>query len=288
MAKRNISKKGSGALYSPFVLIAVFLSLSSCLPEPLDVSGVPAVKKEIVVASQVLPNGGVLVLLTKTMGALDASDSSDPEDLLNEIAVNDATVILSGPNGTDTLRFYENGIYAGYDISFAEGETYDLYIESQSLGAASASTTLKAQIPFKDVETELYNNYDDTLTYVSYSFVDPPQKNWYMISVQEIELEDLSENIIDPPGYTLLLLDSAFNGEPYSGQFVVYPRDYDPGDTIAVTLSNISEEYYEFMQMRMDNRFSFIEFIGEPINYPSNIEGGRGYFNMYIPDVQTQ
>lgn len=289
MMDRTIkSKKRALQINSLSGLIVVFLLFSSCLPEPLDISGIPEVKKEIVVASQVLPNGRLLVLLTQTMGALDASYDSDPEVLLNGIAVNDATVILSRPGGTDTLLFYDNGVYAGDSILFKKGATYDLYINSASLGTATASTTLLDQIDFKETEIELlYDTYDDTLAYISYSLLDPPQKNWYMISVKEIQREELSEDILNPPGYTLLFTDSGFIEESYSGQFVVYPRNYLPGDTVAVSLSNISEEYYEFMKMRIDNRFSFIEFIGEPINYPSNVIGGRGYFNMYIPDIRT-
>jgi hypothetical protein len=57
------------------------------------------------------------------------------------------------------------------------------------------------------------------------------------------------------------------------------------GDTIAVSLSNINEEYYRFMKLRIDNRLSFVEFISEPVNYPSNVIGGKGYFNLYLPDV---
>jgi hypothetical protein len=107
-----------------------------------------------------------------------------------------------------------------------------------------------------------------------------------MINVQEVEQEDFLENLLNPRAYTILLPDDEFNGGSYAERFRVFPRDYEPGDTIAVSLSNISEEYFEFMQLRIDNRFSLVEFISEPVNYPSNIVGGRGYFNLYVPDVR--
>jgi hypothetical protein len=40
------------------------------------------------------------------------------------------------------------------------------------------------------------------------------------------------------------------------------------------------------MKLRIDNRFSLVEFVSEPVNYPSNVAGGKGYFNLYIPDVR--
>ena len=107
-----------------------------------------------------------------------------------------------------------------------------------------------------------------------------------MINVQEVEREDIIENLLNPRAFTILLPDDEFNGSPYGERFTVFPRDYQPGDTIAVSLSNISQAYYDFMKLRMDNRFSLVEFMSEPVDYPSNVVGGRGYFNLYVPDVR--
>lgn len=269
-------------------ILLLLLASSSCLPDPLEVDDIPALKSEIVVASQIIPGQGMVVLLTKTIGALEASEDSDPEELLKQIAVDDAIVIISGPNSVDTLDFIESGLYGGYDISFVDGVDYDLSVSSVSLGNVTASTTMMSQILFETAEAELYyNEFDDTLAYISYSFKDPAQQNYYMINVQEVEQEDLVENILNPRAYTLLFKDSTANEQVYKNQFLAYPRDYAPGDTIALSLSNITDEYYEFMKFRLDNRYSFLEFIGEPINYPSNVVGGRGFFNLYVPDVRT-
>jgi hypothetical protein len=80
--------------------------------------------------------------------------------------------------------------------------------------------------------------------------------------------------------------DINFNGRIHQETFRVFPRDFIPGDTIAVSLSNISKDYYDFIELRLDNRFSFVEYLSEPVNYPSNVKGGRGFFNLYIPDVK--
>jgi hypothetical protein len=81
--------------------------------------------------------------------------------------------------------------------------------------------------------------------------------------------------------------DEEFDGIGIKEMFRVFPRDYEPGDTIAVSISNISEPYYEFMKLRQDNRFNFIEYLSEPLNYPTNVKGGRGFFNLYKPDFRT-
>lgn len=263
------------------------LLLASCLPDPLEVTNIPAVKPEIVVSSQIIPDEGLVVLLTKTIGALDASNDSDPEELLAQIAVRDAVVMIQGPQGEYVLDSLGDGLYGGIAIPFNEGEQYTLTINSASLGKVEATTTVFPQIQFDFVDAKLYyNQYNDTLAEVSYAIQDPLDENHYMINVQEVEREDFVENLINPRAFTELVKDTDFNGGRYQRSFRVFPRNYDPGDTIAVSLSNISDEYFEFIQLRLDNRFSFVEFLGEPLNYPTNVIGGRGFFNLYIPDVR--
>src|SRR5688572_1437364 len=94
-----------------YFLIGSTIVVSACLPEPLDVKGIPVVKPEIVVSTQIIADQSVVVLLTKSFGALDASDDSDPEDLLQQIAIDDATVTIAGPQGIYELERLENGLY---------------------------------------------------------------------------------------------------------------------------------------------------------------------------------
>jgi len=264
------------------------LMLCGCIPDPLDVKGVPEVKPQIVVSSQIIPDESVVVFLTRTFSALDADENSDPEILLSQIAVNDAVVIIAGPSGRDTLQSLDNGVYGGVFIPFADGEEYQLYVRSESLGVVTATTTVKPQISFEDIETELHlNGYGDTLAQITYTLKDPTGANWYMLNVQEVEREDFQENLLNPRAFTRLVEDDDFDGNDFSEMFRVFPRDYAPGDTIAVSLSNISDEYFAFMQLREDNRFNLVEYLGEPVNYPSNVMGGKGFFNLYIPDVRT-
>jgi hypothetical protein len=227
------------------------------------------------------------VLLTKTFGALDASDDSDPEELLDQIAVNDAVVTIKGPLGEYELESLDNGLYGGLVIPFQGGESYELHVNSESLGEVHAVTTVKPLVSFDDIKAELFfNGYDDTLAQITYKLSDRLEENWYMLNVQEVEREDVVENLINPRAFTRLIDDKEFNGEIHEETFRVFPRDFIPGDTIAVTISNISKEYYDFMELRIDNRYSFVEYLSEPVNYPTNVVGGKGFFNLYVPDVE--
>jgi hypothetical protein len=280
-------KKERFANFTSVCTVAAMLLGVSCIPDPLEVESVPKARVEMVVSSQIIPDQTLVVLVTKTFGALDASNDSDPAKLLDVIAVNDALVTIEGTNGRDTLLFLGNGAYGGLFIPFKPREVYHLHIKSVELGEVYATTEVKPKVDFANIDAELfYNGFNDTLAQVTYSFSDAPEKNWYMINVQEVEQEDFIANLLNPRAFTFVVSDDEFNGASYSERFRVFPRDYQPGDTIAISLSNISEEYYNFMKLRIDNRLSLVEFVSEPINYPSNVVGGKGYFNLYVPDVR--
>src|SRR5687768_5577824 len=209
------------------VLSLLVLVVLGCLPDPLDVDGIPVVKPQIVVSTQIVPDESLVVLLTKTFGALDANEESDPDELLAQIAVDDAIVVITGPSSTDTLLSIGSGIYGGVSIPFAAGEVYHLYVRSESLGEVTSTTTVMEQVSFDGIEAELYvSNPSDTLAQVTYAFIDPAGKNYYMLNVQEVEREDLVQNILNPGAFTKLLLDDEFEGERYQETFRVFTRDY--------------------------------------------------------------
>jgi hypothetical protein len=202
--------------------------------------------------------------------------------------VTDATVTIRYGSDIDTLLSLGNGFYGGVFIEFEPGLDYTLDVESETLGHVTSTTQAKPKISFRDLAAELYyDNFDDTLAQVTYRLDDPrEEKNWYMLNVFKVDREELRDNVLNPREYIRLKDDLEFNGRQYIEAFRVFPREFSSGDTLAIYLSNISEEYFDFIQLRLDNRFSLVEFISEPLNYPSNVEGGKGYFNLYIPDIR--
>lgn len=260
----------------------------ACLPDPLEVRNIPVVKPEIVVNTQIVPDGSLVVFLTKTFGALDASNDSDPFDLVRAISVDDALVILEGPDSKDTLLFLGNGIYGGINLSLLPGDEYMLHVNSATLGSVEATTTVSPQVYFESLSLERYfNGFDDTLVQMSYVIEDPAVKNQYMINVQRFSLRGgIAAQLLGPHVYTKLIDDTEYDGTVIADTLRATPRDYAPGDTVAVFLSNIHQSYYDFMKLRLNNRVGFVEFISEPVNYPSNVKGGRGFFNLHIPDIR--
>src|SRR5688572_30493164 len=162
----------------------IFFTLVSCIPDPLLVDGIPQLKSKIVVSTQMAPNQTVVIFLTKSIGALDASGDSDIEALLEQITINDAQVIIYNDSFTDTLAFTGNGLYASASIDFIEGEEYNLSVESPTMGSVTASTHVREQVQFESMEGNIYDTGYDTLAEIRYSFNDPAGRNYYMVNVQ--------------------------------------------------------------------------------------------------------
>ena len=273
-------------IYSILWLMVVVMMMIRCLPEPLDIDELPKLEPKIVVSSQIIPGNGLVIFLSKSIGALDAGNDSDPEDLLQQIAIDDAQVILTGGEQSDTLQNLANGLYGGINTNWQEGRSYTLLITSPTMGSVKATTQVLSTVRFDRISARVISNEFDSLAQINYQFTDPSEKNFYMINVQRIRASQQLDRLINPRIYTRLLDDSEFKGQLKEETFNVLFQEYSIGDTIAVSMANISEYYYKFLKLRNDNRFSFVEFAGEPINYPSNVKDGYGFFNLHTPDYR--
>lgn len=267
-----------------FLLLA--MTASSCLPDPLEVGNLPTLEPKIVVSSQIIPEAGLVIFLSRSIGALDAGNDSDPSSVLDQIAISNATVVLIEGGRQDTLRNLGSGLYGGINTAWRTDIDYELRVSSPELGDVEAVTRVPEAIGFEQVSAKIYSNQFDSLAQINYQVSDPMERNFYMINVQRFQAARQLERLINPRVFTKLITDETFNGKVYQDTFNVLFQEFSKGDTIAVSMANISETYYQFLKLRNDNRFSFVEFAGEPINYPSNVIGGYGYFNLHTPDLR--
>ena len=271
--------------------VAFAVLMGGCLPEPLPVNDLPQLEPKIVVSSQMVHDQSVAILLTKSFGALDASESSNPELLLSQIAISDAVVRIEGEGFADTLDLIDIGVYGSVAIPFVDEGWYTLYVDSPSMGKVSAITQVKTAVRFNTLSAFINDTGFDTLARVNYSLQDVAGKNYYMINVQHISAEEPPDpqDFLNPNVFIKLIEDQQENdGQEISESFnAIFRRDFIPGDTVMIQLANIDRQYFEFLQLRRDTRFNFSDFLGEPVNYPSNVAGGLGWFTLHFPDVRV-
>jgi hypothetical protein len=272
----------------PAVLMMVAGSVSTCTPDPLEMENLKIPETKIVVSSLVLPDSSVAILLTKSIGALEANEESDPQSLIAEIAIEDAEVTITANDSTYSLKLLQGGVYQGFGIPMVAGTECHLKVISKSFGEVRATAVVQAPIYFDIVKAEPYQNeHDDSWAQVTYTIQDPPVPNYYLLNVQKARQKDFAKNILKPDAYTHPMDDKTFNDQQFSEMFRTMNKNFYPGDSLEVSLANVSEDYFNYVKLRLENHLELVEVFSEPVYYPTNIVGGRGFFNLHLTDVRV-
>lgn len=267
------------ALVAP-ILISI-LVLTSCLPEPLPVKDIPAPEKTVVVGSQIIPNQFLAVAVTENFSALEGGTDDSYEELLQSLLINGLELTIEVEDEFyDLTEFNQSGVYVGENVPQIPGSTYTLSFTNPINNLpVKASSELQSFVGFDSVDVFIEVNEFDTLVNVGLKVDDPVGPNWYMVNVQLVDEEfDFS---VSP--FTELFTDVGMDGTLIDYNFRVFFRDFAEGDTVLVSMANISQDYYDFLDLRTTRR-PFSGGINEPINFPTNVENGLGFFHMHILD----
>ncbi len=279
--------------YIVVLLAAIGFSISSCIPDTIDIDVTPA-DPELCIASLVLGNNGIVVGLTRSYSPLESSPNEDTlsSELIDRILVANATVTISYGSQTDTLYEISPGIYSNLFTTITEGETYTLraYDPLMSLNVW-AVTTMQSSIALDTVYPHISRTAEDTIVYFKYKMFDNTvTEDYYVVNfVKKVQGDSVFDiNSVFAAGSNEVLTefelydDQAFENGVLDRDIAVLSAGQT--DTVAVTVSAISKGYYEFLTALKRSSSVFNQLTGEPITYPSNVEGGHGYFTMHRTD----
>lgn len=281
--------------YTTLLYLALFaLLLNACQPDPLAID-LPEAPAQVVVFSQIIPSETMTVSLTRTLGALQFSESegdSLSQNLLNNLLVTDALVTVSYKEVTDTLFEVGAGLYTSLSTAQFVNETYTLKVVTAEGESLRATNKLLPVVFFKSIQPEIERDSTGGQVKIAFEIADIPEKNWYMINFYKIKEKDLFE--IDANSFlstgsnvlvkTELLDDAAITDGLFKGTIEL--PSVSPSDTLVMSLSNISESYYQFLQVRENSENFLTQITKEPLSLPTNVEGGLGFFNTHFPDLQ--
>lgn len=278
-----------------YTTLGVLFGLSACLPDPIDIGVAPAPVK-LVVTSQVVPGQLMVVGLTRSFSALSTGANQDTvsDNFLDSVLVENAIVTVQHPGGTDTLFMVVPGIYASLTVLFSNYGSYTLRAYDPVMNLSiTATTQLMPTVAFDSVSPYFVYNADTTL-FIHYELTDlPNEENYYVMNFYR-KNQDTSASF-DPNSYfaqgqnQLTAFDLISETDFDQNGRVVRNREMTTvgyTDTIAVTVSHITKGYYEFLTAYKRSGSLINQLTGEPITYPSNVEGGYGYFNAHFPSVR--
>ena len=263
----------------------------ACTPEPLDIE-IPQADPKLVVYSQALPAQGLVVALTKSFSALtlpeEQKDSTKQDSInnlfLSQFLVDNALVTLNGPDYNDTLLPIANGVYLATLFPATPGLTYNLKAFDPQTGfSVDASTSALPIVNFDTVYAKRKFEDDSSTISVHYSIDDPPGEQYYLLNIY-------SDSI--PQGNFFSFSGNnnhnsiAFSDREFPQNEVKGIEQYEIGksDTVVVTLTNISRDFFDYIKARERSDNSFLS---EPVSYPSNVNNGLGFFNIHQPSARV-
>ncbi len=286
-------------------LIGILLSLLACAPEDVHINVAPA-PSQIAVSSQLIGDDLLLVTLSRSFSALNPNTLEDlEEDFIGQLLVDSAFVTVNSQGFLDTLFEIGPGLFAGTLSQVTAGEDYHLSVfDSLNSETIRATTQLISQVALDTAFIEIAIEEEDTVFTAHYQFEDPTDKNWYITQATEISGLSLEELLnIDVNGdstvfendsvpdiftgennltllYSRLLADITFRDSNIRNT-VTLPEQ--PGDTILFSLTHVGEGYFRYLDAQQRNGGILASISSEPINFPSNVENGLGYFAMNQP-----
>ncbi len=282
--------------YKNIVLLLVGIGLiSGCTIENLPISVEPT-EPQIAVSSLVGPGETFFVALSRSFSALSAEDANDlSDDFLERILLDRALVLLSYEGITDTLEtvFDINGLYGAQLDTLIDFTVLELSVfDSTSSESVSAQSVLLPQIEVGSISVTRDNDSFEDAARLTYQILDRPEENFYVI--QAYQFSDGNSTTIDTTGSSpffdsdsFLIYEQILTDRSADENNIIEREDIiefsSSTDSALVVITNISEGYYNFLEARQRSGGLLSSLANEPVNHPSNVENGVGYFSAHQP-----
>ena len=278
------------------ILEAIFVLnfLLSCRPQPIDVE-LNEYEPEIVVASQIVPDYVMMVGLTRSFTVLSNAGYEGEGDSATfaGVLIDSALVTIESESGVDTLFMISPGLFASVNKLENPGGAYHLKVVDYEMNkTATATSIMQSNVVLETVIPSLSVQEEDTSINIDLTFRDIlNEPNFYVLSVYSrnsnkggLDVNTFFDNGSNNIEYQELIEDKNKDGEVFNRSFNL--NSVSIKDSLMILLSNISEGYYQFLKSRERSGNLLSDITNEPVNYPSNVNNGLGYFNTHYPSIR--
>ncbi|MBW7913986.1 MAG: DUF4249 family protein [Taibaiella sp.] len=272
-----------------YIVIAVLCtSIIACRkPAPLDIA-VPQAAKTIVVSSA-SPNNRTLVIAAGYTfhSALHADSVTDNQDaLISEYMIDSGSATLSYDGNTELpLHRITKGVFARNDLQLQPGNSYTLTVVDNKNNIITKGSAIYMSPPAVNYVTPVKTvSGTDTVVQLRFELDNVQPGECYYISYK-------TGSAIKPTGNSKK--EILLNFEPkkvllYSSKDAVNNKLSKTitllaagNDTIDVEIAKIDGGYYKYLDAYIKTGYLVNQLTGEPVNLPSNMSNGYGYFTMH-------
>lgn len=277
-------------VFSLAILSSFFVS---CRPTPIEVD-VPQATPSITISSVAFDEHTVFVSAGYSINSFvnlnDTSYNSDKTamNIPAEMLVNGGLVTITAQGALpDTLTEVSKGLYASRKLNLIEGTEYTLtVIDIDKKASATAKTVFNAKPKIDNTKRDWILQESDTLTkfYLHLKNVSKDDRFFVAYCTTE-QVKDNFGTAVDklPTIYnfspkTLEL----FTGEEAQNSIIdkAITMNIRPSDTLVVQVARIDNAYYQYLSAYKRSGYLINQLTGEPINLPTNIITGYGFFNL--------
>jgi|GEM_PF-1142896 len=286
-------------------LLIIAVSLFSCRkPKPLDIE-IPQAESKMVISSMIVNDHAIAVSAGYTVGtALDLQTATEDSSLPKEAFIDSAIVTISLPGQAPMeLIRAARGLYTTNDINLVAGSTYTLTVTDPKKNITStAMTTYIPNDKPVDVTAEFSTANEDSVLKINVAIDNANSDDRYFVSYGSLSQLRTTAAIKDHDAKSKLKALASF--EPKRIQLIdnnmlkqdrlehSFSVKAAIKDTMIIQVAHIDQAYYKYLAAYKRTGYFINQITGEPIDLPTNIKTGYGYFSLFqaksfILDVGT-
>jgi hypothetical protein len=276
------------------ILVISTLLLFSCKPKPIEIN-VPQRAASITVSSACLDAHTVAVLATYSSTSLHQLLDTNKENgklvIPKSLLVDSALVTIHTAGGsTDTLSINSDGLYVKNGLSLQADKQYILTVIDHRKGmTAFATTTFQPAPVVSYLLPEKVNTGKEVITRLKLGLTNVTANSHYFLSYNTMRnarensillpMNQRAINLFVPKQIELFTGEGAIDGLLEKSVTLQVKSD----DTLVMQIAQVDNAYYEYLKAYKRTGALINQLTGEPINLPSNVSGGLGYFSLYQP-----
>ncbi|RYZ49798.1 MAG: DUF4249 family protein [Sphingobacteriales bacterium] len=276
-----------------FALATAAISLYSCKPKPLNID----IKQEapvLTISSATPDNHTVLVSAGYSINSLvrlnDGSNSS--VKIPKEMLLKDGLLTLTKDGGpTDTLYEISDGLYGNTRVNLEHLARYTINVYESGKGLIGSAVTTYQQLPdVQYAEPQIDRRKGDTTVSVTVGISNIAPDDYYFISYNTTANArkqspnakmDVSTLASFTPKQLVLISGSEVNHGKIDKRVEM---SVNTCDTLMVQTAKVDRAYFDYLTAYKRSGALINQLTGEPINMPSNVVKGFGFFSLFAPD----
>lgn len=287
-------------MFSRTTIFCVFTlaGFSACRPKPIDIA-VPQQTGTITISSVALNDHTIALAAGYSINSLvDLQDSLENEDnnsIPKSLLLDSATVTIS-ENGQMPVNLtrLSAGVFGSRDIKLQEGVKYTLSVADHKKNlAVTANTCFMPKPQLGKIVPEVIRNTSDSIIRLRVTLNDVKAGDHYFVfynTAGNVRSDILGSGFslsalrtFEPKHLELITAEGNANGNIDK----TFTLSVKADDTISVTIGKIDGGYYKYLEAYKRTGFLINQLTGEPINLPTNVSDGYGYFSLYVPERQV-